>query len=277
MNSTWIISPNWLAWGLLFLAVAALCAIALRMWLTPRHSATQSPVVTTSTSEDKSTRNHIWVIYVWFTIGIVAVFLSLFSIDRGHFSLNRDSATDNVLSILVAFLVAWQIIQTMISRREIERANEASQRITELETMLNVRSAVLTQRNMEITHLIDAHAHLRNAQNSEYFSDAYSHFAHALNHFILSNVLYDYNPFQESIRGLADSLIYLENDGEDDDKRNFIEMFDDYERLYHNIVASIHQRQQDIERLHSDIIGLREDRIALRDKLSEPQPPTPEH
>lgn len=212
-------------------------------------------------------------------MAFTAMMISLPRVCDIHSNINFDYQTMivTILGIFVTALIGWQIWQTMISRREVERADQAAQRIAELETTLNIRSEVFTQRNMEITHLIDAHTWVRSAQNTNSDSLAYSHLARALNSFIRSNVAFNYHPLQECIRDIADTLIHLEHEGNDDDKQDFIESSDVYEQLYNDIIASIHQRQQDIEELHRLVVGMRDDRIALRDRLINPQPPTPEY
>ena len=171
------------------------------------------------------------------------------------------------LSALITFLVAWQIWQTMVSRREIEQAKEVSRKIIELESRLKATSDLFTQRNMEIGQLIDAHAQLQAARDSDFFSDRYIHLAEALNDFIRSNVSIDYRPFIETRIALNDTLALLASEGSQEDKDIFLESYDAYEELHNNIMASIHKRQQDIDSLRRLVVDLRDQRRALRSQL----------
>lgn len=272
--NTWVISPNGWAWALLGIAAASLFIIALcSIILTVQAKRTRreiafSPIRNHNRiGREASSAN--WIIYIWFTIGIILLIFAMFDYDDGIKVRAQESTVSTVLSILVTFLVAWQIWQTMMSRHEVERTTAVLHRIQELETELNERSTIFTQRNMELTHLIDAHAHLQSARDASQISEAYSHFANALIRFASSNVSFEYVPLQQSIQGLHDSLIALESEGDNDDIDWFIESMDEYNNLYDELVASIHRREQDIARLHREIIGIREERLALRDRLLE--------
>lgn len=136
MSTTWIIEPHGWGWVLLvvacFLLVVAtvsLVAIAIRMWKQSQVSQVEAIPRTSNTN---------WIIYLWFTIGIFALIISVFDYQNGRIIIRDNQlAPDDTLSILVAFLVAWQIWQTMMTRSEVEKATEAGKRLDVLTEMLN--------------------------------------------------------------------------------------------------------------------------------------------
>lgn len=74
------------------------------------------------------TSNANWIIYIWFTLGIAVLIFSVFEFDNGITLRETSNPTDSVLSILITFLVAWQIWQTMASRDDIKEAKEAAEK-----------------------------------------------------------------------------------------------------------------------------------------------------
>lgn len=78
-----------------------------------------------------------WVIYIWFSIGIIVLVLSVFDYQDGIILRNQGTNTETTLSILITFLVAWQIWQTMASREEIKEAREVTNKISALEKRID--------------------------------------------------------------------------------------------------------------------------------------------
>ena len=184
MSSTWIISPNLPAWGLLTLAVVALCAIALRLWL-PLRSSQHVPMqyVVAKTPKDIHHHKNEYIIYVWFTIGIVALVFTMFNTNHGCNLFNNNATSDNVLSVLVTFLVAWQIWQTMASRADIKEARDAVNKFDELRDELNKEKEIVEG------HLYRMEANLRFSEdNSGYI--AFQTYVAALKHYIAGEAEY---------------------------------------------------------------------------------------
>lgn len=109
MNSTtWIISPNWVAWVLLGLATASLVAIAIRLW-TQRQ--TTRPATNRENTPQSTWRNAeramIWVSFVLslVVIGCICCW--------GGYRSSDFSAVATVLGIFVTLLVGWNIYQVI--------------------------------------------------------------------------------------------------------------------------------------------------------------------
>lgn len=90
-----------------------------------------------------------WVVAIWFTLGIVILSLTIFDFTCNGISLRDNRATtDSILSILVTFLVAWQIWQTIASREDLQEARGVVEKLKAVEKKVD-----------EIAPLTDAHLH----------------------------------------------------------------------------------------------------------------------
>lgn len=221
-------------------------------------------------------RSIFWIcVILTMAMAFTALMIALPRVCDIHSNINFDYQTMivTILGIFITALIGWQIWATIISRNEIRRVEEAAERITRLEAELNTQRNIFTRRNFELQELVEAHVRMNNAINASFHSESYAHFANAIIHFLNSNVSLQYRPFQEALRWLSDSLINLEHEGSEDDIRSFLEDASDYDGLYDNIVAAIHRREEDIRDLHREIIGIRENRLELRDRLQSRQSP----
>lgn len=195
----------------------------------------------------------------------VALLVALIALRRWDIPMCAIKSSDfnvvDILSVLVTVLIGWQVYNAIENSKMIRRMDR-------LKSELDRRSNIWTQRNLEIEYLVDAHSHYQAALNSEFHSDSYRQFANALNLFLQSKVSLDYRPLQLTLQGLVDSLVRIESESREDDIENFIDSMVDYDDLYDAIIASIHQREQDIERLHRELLHIRSERLALRDRLT---------
>lgn len=71
------------------------------------------------------------IIYIWLSVGIVVLIFATFDFSNGFF-LRGNTSDTTILSILVTFLVAWQIWQTIASREEIIDARVASEKASKI-------------------------------------------------------------------------------------------------------------------------------------------------
>lgn len=122
MNATtWIISPNWLAWGLLGLASVSLFAIALRICIPRTHQPSYS-------------QNRAEAV-AWVAIA-VSIF-ALLGVKLSSTVATTDSNLITALGIMVTLLVTWQIWQTIMSRREVDKATQAADNLEKIREELN--------------------------------------------------------------------------------------------------------------------------------------------
>lgn len=221
-------------------------------------------------------RNIFWIcVILTMAMAFTAMMIALPRVCDVHSSINFDYQTMivTISGIFITVLIGWQIWATIISRDEIRRVQEAADRITRLETELDTQRNIFTRRNFELQELVEAHVRMNNAQNASLYSESYEHFANAVIHFLNSNVSLQYRPFQQTLIGLSDSLIDLEGKGSEDDINAFLGDMSLYDNLYDAVIAAIHRREEDIRNLHRDVIGLRENRLELRDRLQSRQSP----
>lgn len=93
-----------------------------------------------------------WIICVWFTIGIVALLFTLFDISSNGIALRADkTSSDNILSTLITFLVAWQIWQTINAKQTIEKLQEELQQ-NKFQTKIDVNDSSLMCAAMIAVH-----------------------------------------------------------------------------------------------------------------------------
>lgn len=219
-------------------------------------------------------RSIFWIcVILTMAMAFTALMIALPRVCDIHSNINFDYQTMivTILGIFITVLIGWQIWATIISRDEIRRVQEAADRITRLETELDTQRNIFTRRNFELQELVEAHVHMNNAINASFHSESYVHLANAIIHFLNSNVSLQYRPLLQALLGLSDALVLLESEGDEDDIRSFLEDTSDYDELYDDIVAAIHRREEDIRDIHREIIGIREDRLELRDRLQSRQ------
>lgn len=201
-----------------------------------------------------------WVSALTFAVVLLGIgYLNLYC-NKMSFDSNNAGVIISALGVLVTALIGWQVFNAI-------EHSKMTRRMDRLKSELDRKSDLWTQRNLAIQHLVDAHGHFQSALNSEYHSDTYLEFANALILFLRSNVPIDYRPLQQTLQGLTDSLIRIENESAEDDIQNFLDSMDDFNDLYQDIIAAIHMRKQDIERLHEELLEIRSNRLALRDRL----------
>lgn len=195
----------------------------------------------------------------------MALLIALIALRRWDIPMCAIKSSDfnvvDILSVLVTVLIGWQVYNAIENSKMIRRMDR-------LKSELDRRSNIWTQRNLEIEHLVDAHSHYQAALNSEFHSESYMQFANTLNLFLQSKVSLDYRPLQLTLQGLVDSLVRIESESGENDIENFIDSMADFDDLYDAIIASIHQREQDIEHLHRELLHIRSERLALRDRLT---------
>ena len=110
-ETTWIISPNWLAWTLLCVATLALVAIAVRLW--PKR---QSIYIS------HNTRGEI-VAWLAFILSLITLTLFFFKVKDNI----EASILIAALGVMVTLLVGWQIFNAITFREAVNRINQLEQ------------------------------------------------------------------------------------------------------------------------------------------------------
>lgn len=119
-ETTWIISPNWIAWTLLGVATASLAAIAIRLWVQRR--AVQ-PTTNQVANVPQSAWRNVERVVTWLSFVLLLVGVSYLALIGKHQNNVTDfSALATVMGVLVTLLVGWsiyQVIETKDSLRDI--------------------------------------------------------------------------------------------------------------------------------------------------------------
>lgn len=108
-ETTWIVSPNWLAWLLLSISTVSLLGLAIYFWSRPNQRHNQPSIIS-------------WVAIVLAMSAIVCVFSRQ----------TQDSDSSNLvatLGIMVTLLVGWQIFSLINITRIEERLREVDNRL----------------------------------------------------------------------------------------------------------------------------------------------------
>lgn len=167
-----------------------------------------------------------------------------------------------VLGILVTVLITWQIWQTIISRREVEKATKTANRLNKLESELNRQRNLYESRNLEIKHLIDAHARLHEAENTEDLGSKYILYIEAIEKLIQSKMDISYDQFENARYGLMSTVNAFQGLKDIDEIEDFINREREYEWYYKQLMSLLKTRKDDIDRLHRQLSDLRDFRVS---------------
>lgn len=166
-----------------------------------------------------------------------------------------------VLGILITALITWQIWQTIISRREVEKATKTANRLNKLESELNQQRNLYESRNLEIKHLIDAHARLHEADNERDLSYKYILYAEAIRLLIQSNMDMTYEQFENARHGLFDTLRAFQSLANDDKIEDFINSEREYERYYQLLMSLLTKQSEEVDKFKIQLARIRELRL----------------
>ena len=200
-------------------------------------------------------------------MALVIAVIALLKWDKPFCGLSGEDYAIATLSALVTFAVGWQIWQFIALKDDIKNVKRLTQEVETLKTELDKRSNLLTQRNLEITNLIDAHSYYQYAENAVMKSACYLNYVKALDLFLKSNISLDYKPLDNTLAGLHDCLDGVIRTYKED-KQRFLEYSDELETLYKSIMDSIHKREQNIEDIRQDVINIRDRRKMLSNIFS---------
>lgn len=199
-----------------------------------------------------------WIVYLWFSVGIAALILSIFDFSNGLSNVTvRNTTSDNVLSILVTFLVAWQIWQTISIKDDVSK-------IQKLEDKLNEQIAVSDLRNQELFDIAEAHRLERIADNSKINSVRYGNYLRAMMLFLKSNVALSYPPLSNKI-SMPNAIITTVNNAKGEDKVSFANQMSGFDETYSQLLDVIAAREDNLKDLKKRVIRLRDRRKRLFD------------
>lgn len=201
-----------------------------------------------------------WIVYLWFSVGIGALILSIFDFSNGLPNVTlRNTTSDNILSILVTFLVAWQIWQTISIKDDVSK-------IQQLEAKLNEQIAVSDLRNQELFDIAEAHRLERIADNSKINSVRYGNYLRAMMLFLKSNVALSYPPLSSKI-SMLNAIITTVNNAKGEEKVSFANQMNGFDETYSELLDVIAAREDNLIDLKKRVIRLRDRRKRLFDSF----------
>lgn len=168
-----------------------------------------------------------------------------------------------ILALMMTLMVGWNIWQTIASREEIKEARETSEKIKILDTELRVQRNLLENRNLEIIHLIDAHARLHEAENESDLSNKYILYAEAIMLLIQSKIDMSYEQFDNARAGLLDTLNAFQILTDIDEIEDFINNERAYEKYYQLLMSLLTKRNEEIDKLRRQLTSQREFRTSV--------------
>lgn len=167
-----------------------------------------------------------------------------------------------ILAILITVLITWQIWITISSKEEVRKATDALEKLRELKLDLDAHKNLFNQRNLEIKHLIDAHAKLLHVEDTADLSIQYLSYAEALELFILSNVDLSYEQIDDTLRELGNILMVFQSTKDPLVAWDFIDSQKQFDHHFYNILNALSKRENDIEEFRKRIIRIKD----LRDE-----------
>lgn len=175
-----------------------------------------------------------WIVCIWFSLGIVTLIFALFDFTNG-ISIRENTDSTTVLSILVTFLVAWQIWQTI----------DAKHTIVKMES--SVKDA--EKRDNQLQHLLEAFQIDDEAQRQTTLGSRYAQSVNALRSFILAGVPTSYRPINDIIVRLDGILNEIENTTDKLVKERFSRVNRECNNYYRDISKAIREQIE----LYADI------------------------
>lgn len=208
--------------------------------------------------------------FVMLVSGVAIVFsiAALLRHDNWDCEISPAGFVITTLSALITFVVAWQIWTTIASKEEIKKATEAMDKIEKLEASLTAQRNLFSQRNLEIRHLIDAHARLHEAEETDDLSSKYETYAEAMTLLLQSNVDLAYDQLENARYGLMATLTKFAGVTDPSEAIDFISREKVYEWHYHQLLSLLEKRSGDIEDFKRQITSLHDFR---RDVIADMQ------
>lgn len=133
--------------------------------------------------------------------------------------------------------------------------------MNKLESELNQQRNIYESRNLEIKHLIDAHARLHEADNERDLSYKYILYAEAIRLLIQSNMDMTYEQFENARHGLFDTLRAFQSLANDDKIEDFINSEREYERCYQLLMSLLTKQSEEVDKFKLQLARIRELRL----------------
>ncbi len=254
--NTWIISPNWLAWTFFIIASVSLAAIAIRMWITPRHTKT---LCTSSNAHNGS-----FVIGELYKTSILTAWLAfsmwlMWKVYNNPILSGFADFWSNliaIIAIIVATLIGWQIYSAMDWNSKAAKLD----RIEKVENKLNIANQKLEEQDARNLLLIRAVNEIRKVTTHDDVSLKYRCAAKAISLLLDANVPIKDDLIEVQTEILSSLLEAMEKSGDMQSRRYFAQFLQNMDNIYNQIISSINKREGDLSEFRSLIIAIRDRR-----------------
>lgn len=210
-------------------------------------------------TEDYCRRGYGCVLLIAALVSVVASFTALVLCSKQENDIKDGiSWAIGILGALLTFSVAWSVWQVIDTKNTVKKAEEASEKLKKLEQNLAAQQNLFNQRNLEIRHLIDAHARLHEAENECDLSYKYVLYAEAIRLLIQSNMDMTYEQFENARHGLFDTLRAFQSLADDDKIEDFINSEREYERYYQLLMSLLTKQSEEIDKFKQQLARIRE-------------------
>lgn len=210
-------------------------------------------------TEDYCRRGYGCVLLIAALVSVVASFTALVLCSKQENDIKDGiSWAIGILGALLTFSVAWSVWQVIDTKNTVKKAEEASEKLKKLEQNLAAHQNIFNQRNLEIRHLIDAHARLHEAENERDLSYKYILYAEAIRLLIQSNMDMTYEQFENARHGLFDTLRAFQSLANDDKIEDFINSEREYERYYQLLMSLLTKQSEEVDKFKLQLARIRE-------------------
>lgn len=168
----------------------------------------------------------------------------------------------DIFSILVTVLIGWQVFNAIENHKTLRRMDRLQSQFERSNRLLELQD----QRAMD---LLEAFAQDRMGDNENELSAKYMCYLNAIHLFIKANVPGANLNLTEAEIKLEQTLIDIENSKNAHSRGVFVSHIPTYENVFRKIMTIIHQRQDDLEALHTRIIRLRDERRRVCESIQQ--------
>lgn len=273
MNSTtWIIEPNGWAWGLLIIATAALCLIALvTMCISFRKRSELGKPKSNGVNSRTCT-----------TFSIIACVLALIAIGGTFLDIRSNDASIpiSILGTFVAALLGWQVFNAIENSKTLKKLDRLKKSLETQQQEMDTRSTMLVNR----IEAMDMLSFLRNSENE--LNDRYFNGVRSIDLFLDSGIPDNFIYLEETLAELDRVLTSMEQQSPSVAGGIIADTEDELERMVRSIIRKIDETSEYLARVQTRINAFsrrrrrvcelaREARLNIAEIVTEANPDEP--
>ncbi len=194
------------------------------------------------------------VVVLYVVVIVLAVWLSYACFCNLSFDPDKSAGLlVSALGVMVTALVGWQVFNAIENVKTLKRMNCVQSRFEK-------QSQLLETQDKRLSCLIEAFAQDRKGDSEDELSSRYLCYLNAIHGLILANIPGANLHLLDTEMKLEKTLSDIENSDNTFSRNLFVSQMQSFEVIFREIITNIHQRQEDLESLHTRIIRLRDER-----------------